>query len=120
PIAGGLTVINLQRVYDPPEPDAGLRFLVDRLWPRGFKKEALHLDGWLKAVAPSDGLRHWFAHDPKRWLEFRRRYFAELEAQREAWWPLVEDAEKGNITLLYSARDPAHNQAVALKQYLET
>lgn len=111
--------IRVKRVYDPPAPDDGKRFLVDRLWPRGLKKEALQLDGWLKEVAPSDGLRKWFGHDPAKWEEFQRRYFAELEARPEAWQPLLEEARKGTVTLLFSARDEQHNNAVALKIFLE-
>jgi len=113
-------MIKVKRVYEPPAPDDGKRFLVDRLWPRGVKKEALRLDGWLKDVAPSDGLRKWFGHDPAKWDEFRRRYFAELEAKPEAWEPLLEAARAGDVTLLFSARDEAHNNAVALKAFLET
>ena len=111
--------IFVKRVYDPPAPGDGRRFLVDRLWPRGVKKEALKLDGWLKEVAPSDELRRWFGHDPAKWEEFQQRYFAELEAKPEAWRPLLEAARKGTVTLLFSARDEAHNNAVALKAFLE-
>jgi len=112
-------MIRLKRVYEPPEPSDGRRFLVERLWPRAFKKDALQLDGWLRDVAPSDGLRRWFGHDPARWAEFKARYFAELEARPEAWRPLLEAARAGNITLLFSARDAEHNNAVALKEFLE-
>ena len=112
-------MIQVKRVYDPPQMDDGARFLVDRLWPRGVKREALQLDGWLKDVAPSDSLRCWFNHDVVRWSEFQRRYFAELDGKPEAWWPLLEAAREGNVTLLYSARDQEHNNAVALKAYLE-
>jgi uncharacterized protein YeaO (DUF488 family) len=83
------------------------------------KREALDLDGWLKDVAPSDALRRWFGHDPARWDEFRRRYFTELDGKSEAWRPILEAARRGNVTLLYSARDAEHNNAVALKAYLE-
>jgi uncharacterized protein YeaO (DUF488 family) len=112
-------MIRLKRVYDPPEPDDGRRFLVERLWPRGMKKEALFLDAWAKEVAPSATLRRWFAHDPRKWEEFQRRYFAELDRRPEAWRPLLEAARRGTITLLYSARDLEHNSAVALRAYLE-
>jgi Uncharacterized conserved protein len=112
-------MIKVKRVYDPAEPDDGRRFLVDRLWPRGVKKEALRMDGWLREVAPSDRLRRWFGHDPKKWEEFRRRYFAELEAHPEAWQPLREAARAGNVTLLFSARDTSYNNAVALREFLE-
>lgn len=112
-------MIKVKRVYDPVEPDDGRRFLVERLWPRGIKKEALRMDGWLREVAPSDRLRRWFGHDPRKWEEFRRRYFEELEAHPEAWRPLLEAARVGNITLLFSARDTSHNNAVALREFLE-
>jgi uncharacterized protein YeaO (DUF488 family) len=111
--------IRIKRVYDPPEPEDGKRYLVDRLWPRGVKKEALKLDGWLKDVAPSDELRRWFGHDPSRWEEFQRRYTAELKAKPETWRVLLESARKGNLTLLFSARDERLNNAVVLKAFLE-
>src|SRR5262249_19697977 len=94
-------------------------FLVDHLWPRGVKKEALRLESWVRAVAPSDRLRQWFGHDPAKWKEFQRRYFAELDQEPEAWQPLLQAARAGDITLVYSARDTDHNIAVALKAYLE-
>jgi uncharacterized protein YeaO (DUF488 family) len=113
-------MIRSKRVYEPPEPSDGLRFLVDRLWPRGKRKEELALQGWPKEVAPSDELRRWFGHDPARWEEFQRRYFAELDEKPQAWQPLLEAAREGDITLVYAARDPQRNNAVALKQYLES
>jgi|SRR5580700_660008 uncharacterized protein YeaO (DUF488 family) len=112
-------MITLRRVYDAPSPSKGKRYLVDRLWPRGIKKEALRVDGWLKDVAPSDELRHWFGHDPAKWDEFQKRYFAELNAQSQAWKPLLDVARHGAVELLYSARDTEHNNAVALKRYLD-
>lgn len=112
-------MIRVKRVYDPAGPRDGRRVLVDRLWPRGVGKEALRLDGWLKEVAPSDGLRKWFAHDPKKWDAFQRRYHAELDRKPEAWQPLLAAASAGTVTLLYSARDDMRNNAVALKGYLE-
>ena len=112
-------MIRVKRVYEPHEPDDGPRFLVDRLWPRGMKKEALHLDGWLKDAAPSDALRRWFGHDPSRWEEFCRRYDAELESNSEAWRPLLDTARMRDITLLYSAHDVEHNNAVAIRSFLE-
>lgn len=108
----------MKRIYDPPEPDDGLRYLVERLWPRGMKKESVKVDGWLKEVAPSPQLRTWFSHDPAKWKEFQRRYFAELNNNPSAWIPLVEAEQKGNLTLLFSARDIQHNSAVALKNFL--
>ena len=115
----GTAMIRTRRVYDPPEPGDGTRFLVERLWPRGMKKEELPMDGWLKDTAPSDELRRWFSHDPAKWDEFRRRYDAELEGKPDVLQPLREAARQGNVTLLYSARDTEHNNAVALKEYLE-
>ena len=112
-------MLRIKRVYDPQEPDDGLRFLVDRLWPRGVKKETLQMDGWLKEIAPSDELRHWFGHDPAKWKEFCRRYHAELEANREAWLQLLGLAAHQEVTLLYSAHDREHNQAEALRLFLE-
>jgi uncharacterized protein YeaO (DUF488 family) len=109
--------IGIVRVYDDAH-SSGCRFLVDRLWPRGVSKSDLHLDGWLKDVAPSDELRRWFGHDPQRWAEFRRRYTAELEARPEAWRPLLEAARDGDLTLLYGAKDTEHNNAVVLREHL--
>jgi uncharacterized protein YeaO (DUF488 family) len=112
-------VITVKRVYDPSTPEDGARFLVERLWPRGIKKASLPMDAWLKDVAPSAALRRWFGHDSAKWEAFRQCYFAELDDKPEAWRPLVEAARRGPVTLLYSARTTAHNNAVALKQYLE-
>jgi uncharacterized protein YeaO (DUF488 family) len=112
-------MFRVKRVYDAADGNDGARFLVDRLWPRGVKKEALKLDGWLKDIAPSDALRAWFGHDPKKWDEFQRRYFAELDAQPDFWLPLVTAAHHGRVTLLYGARDNEHNNAVALREYLQ-
>jgi len=111
-------MIRTKRVYEPPEPGDGTRFLVERLWPRGVKKESLSMNAWIKDAAPGDGLRRWFGHDPARWSEFRSRYFAELDARGEALRPILEAAHRGDVTLLYSARDTEHNNAAALKEYL--
>ncbi len=110
--------IQIRRVYDPPVPDDGARFLVDRLWPRGIKKDDLQLDGWLRDVAPSNALRRWSRHNPARWDKFLERYLTELDANPAAWQPIVKAAQEGRVTVLYSARDPAHNNAVALQRYL--
>jgi uncharacterized protein YeaO (DUF488 family) len=110
--------IKIKRCYEVPTPTDGARFLVDRLWPRGVRKEAIRLTGWMQEVAPSQKLRKWFGHDPARWAEFRKRYFAELTAKRDAWMPILEAATKGNVTLLFSAHDSEHNNAVALKEFL--
>lgn len=112
-------MIRLKRVYDPAAPEDGARFLVDRLWPRGIKKTALVLDGWLKDAAPSPALRRWYHQAPGRWAEFRRRYFAELDRQPAAVQPLLEAAVRGPVTLLFSAADREHNNAVALREYLQ-
>ncbi len=111
-------MIRAKRVYDPPGRDDGARFLVERLWPRGVKKDELPVDGWLKEIAPSKELRQWFGHDPERWEEFRRRYFAELNEQREKLAPIRAAARRGNVTLLYSARDEEHNSELVLKAFL--
>lgn len=112
-------MIVLKRAYDPADKSGGTRYLVDHLWPRGVKKEALHVERWVKAVSPSNRLRNWFAHDPEKWKEFQRRYFAELNEKPEAWQALLDAAQAGDITLVYSARDTEHNNAAALKTYLE-
>jgi uncharacterized protein YeaO (DUF488 family) len=111
-------MIAVKRVYVPAGPADGKRYLVERLWPRGIKKDALHLEGWLRELAPSTALRQWFHHDPRRWGAFRRRYAAELTQHPEAWRPLLREARRGRVTLLFSARDTEHNSAVALKAYL--
>lgn len=110
--------IDIQRVYERAGDDAHLHFLVDRLWPRGIKKESLSLDGWLKDVAPSNELRDWFGHDPQRWDEFRQRYERELDANPDGWRPILDAASKKPVTLLYGSRDTEHNQAVVLRDYL--
>lgn len=110
--------ILLKRAYEPAAPEDGRRFLVERLWPRGVGKADLRLDDWLKDVAPSPELRRWFGHDPEKWPEFRRRYFAELRANEAALAPLREAFRGGRVTLVYGARDTEHNAAVALREYL--
>lgn len=112
-------MIKIKRAYEPPAPDDGRRFLVDRLWPRGVKKEALALEMWAKEAAPSTALRQWYHHDLAKWDEFQARYTAELDANPAAWEPLLQAARQGTITLVYSSRDETHNQAVVLKRYLE-
>lgn len=110
--------ILLKRAYEPPEPSDGFRILVDRLWPRGVSKSAAHIDLWLKDIAPSTALRKWFDHDPLKWIEFRDRYFLELNRNPEAVEQLTEQLHRGVVTLVYGAKDEEHNQAVALKAYL--
>jgi uncharacterized protein YeaO (DUF488 family) len=111
-------MLRIKRVYEPPAREDGRRMLVERLWPRGMKKEALAADAWMKEVAPSGELRRWFAHEVDRWEEFRRKYRKELDANPSAWAPLVDLERHGNVTLLYSAHDPLHNGAVVLRDYL--
>jgi uncharacterized protein YeaO (DUF488 family) len=111
-------VLKTKRAYDPPSSGDGRRILVDRLWPRGIKKEVAAVDEWAKEVAPSDELRRWFAHDPSKWDEFRRRYAHELEGKAELTDRIRKEAEKGTVTLLFAAKDVAHNNAVALKEAL--
>ncbi|MGE5568402.1 MAG: DUF488 domain-containing protein [Rhodospirillales bacterium] len=112
-------MIKLKRVYEEESSDDGVRYLVERLWPRGVKKTSLRIDGWLKDAGPSTELRKWFSHDPAKWQEFRRRYFAELDRAAEAWAPILDAARQGTVTLLYSSHDTEHNNAVALKEYIE-
>ncbi|MGX2040931.1 DUF488 domain-containing protein [Methylocaldum sp. MU1018] len=111
-------MISVKRVYEVPAPADGERFLVERLWPRGVSRPMLAMTAWIKEAAPSNDLRRWFGHDPAKWTEFRRRYFAELDGKSEALQPLLDAAARGNVTLLYSARDTEHNNAVALAEYL--
>jgi len=111
--------IKTKRCYEPPSVTDGARILVDGLWPRGIRREALCLAGWVREAAPSRKLREWFGHDPKRWAEFRKRYFVELAAKQDAWKPILEAASKGNVTLLFGAHDLERNNAVALQKFLQ-
>jgi uncharacterized protein YeaO (DUF488 family) len=117
--AGALMSIEIHRVYGEPHDHRGRHFLVDRLWPRGVRKADLALDGWLKDVAPSDRLRRWFGHDPDRWNEFVHRYWDELDAHPDAWKPVLDAAKRSRVVLLFGAKDEEHNNAVALRAYLE-
>jgi uncharacterized protein YeaO (DUF488 family) len=112
-------MIKVQRIYSQPDKGDGFRVLVDRLWPRGLKKEDVTVDLWLKDVAPSNELREWFAHDPQKWDEFQQKYFMELDSMGDPVAMLISKAEEGDMTLLYSAKDEEFNNAVALKKYLE-
>lgn len=112
-------MLQLKRVYEPAESTDGKRLLVERLWPRGVKKTELVLDEWIKDVAPSDELRRWFSHDPNKWNQFRERYFRELDEKIEAWEPILKAAKRNRVTLLYSSHDTEHNNAVALKEYVD-
>lgn len=111
--------IALKRAYDQPASEDGYRVLVDKLWPRGVSKEELELDEWRKEVAPSDELRKAFHSDELSWDEFRKDYLSELKDHREELKPLAERAQKEKLTLVFSASDPEHNNAVVLKQYLK-
>jgi uncharacterized protein YeaO (DUF488 family) len=113
-------VIQLKRAYEPPAPDDGFRILVDRLWPRAVAKDSAQIDLWLKEIAPSAELRRWFGHDPSKWAGFRIRYFRELDEHPDAVAQLRAVTRKGPVTLVYGARDQEHNDAVALKEYLES
>jgi uncharacterized protein YeaO (DUF488 family) len=112
--------LRTKRIHEPAAPEDGTRILVDRLWPRGVSKERAQLDAWVRDVAPSDELRRWFAHDPAKWPEFTRRYFAELDANAEAVDEVRRLAGEGPATLLFAAKDEEHNNAVALRAYLES
>ncbi len=112
-------MFRVKRVYEPAARGDGSRFLVERLWPRGVKKESLKMKAWLKDAAPSAELRRWFNHDPAKWKEFQRRYRKELEKTPSAWEPILKTGRKGVVTLLYSARDEEHNNAVVLADYLQ-
>lgn len=112
-------MLKIKRVYDDPTRTDGTRFLVERLWPRGFKKEELKMKAWLKDVSPSPDLRKWYSHDVEKWEEFQKRYRKELKGNPDAWQPILDAAQKGNVTLLYSAKDVEHNSAQVLKEFLE-
>lgn len=113
-------MITLKRAYEPVAREDGTRFLVERLWPRGVRRDALRLDAWLKDVAPSTKLRQWFGHDPEKWPEFQRRYRAELDRSAAALEPILKAAGRGRVTLIYSSHDQEHNNAVVLKTYIES
>jgi uncharacterized protein YeaO (DUF488 family) len=114
----GPTDLRIKRVYEPPAPTDGTRILVDRLWPRGLTKERARVDLWLKEIAPSTELRRWFGHDPARWAEFQARYRAELAANAEPVARLRAEMARGPVTLIYGAKDEAHNDAIVLRDFL--
>ena len=111
--------IVLKRVYDDPDAAEGYRVLVDRVWPRGIAKESLHIDEWLRDLAPSTELRKWFGHDPSRWESFRRQYLDELQAKQDELKRLQTIAKKGPLILLYGAKDEEYNQAVVIREALQ-
>ena len=112
-------MVRMKRVYDPYAPGDGKRILVDRLWPRGIKKEDSKIDEWIKEIAPSTELRKWFSHDVTKWPEFRRLYKGELAERADLVKRLIEDAKKGTITLLFAAKDPEHVNAAVLKEVID-
>ncbi len=112
-------MINIKRVYDQPSQSDGKRILIDRLWPRGLKKEDAHIDEWLKEIAPSKELRKWFNHDPNKWGEFRKRFFTELLRKENMVTGIVDLARKGTVTLLFGSKEERFNNAVALKEYID-
>lgn len=111
--------VHLKRVYEEPSKDDGFRILVDRLWPRGKSKEKAAVDLWLKEIAPTDELRKWFGHDPKKWEDFHKKYTAELKKNTEAVKQLKAQVKKGKTTIVYGAKDEEHNQAVVIRDYLK-
>ena len=110
--------IKLKRVYEKPDEKDGFRILVDRLWPRGLTKEKADVDLWLKDIAPTTELRKWFNHDPEKWTDFQKKYLKELKENKEAVSKLKEHLKKGAVTLLFAAKDEAHNEALVLKDYV--
>ena len=111
--------IQMKRAYEKPAAGDGFRVLVDRIWPRGVAKENLKLNLWLKTIAPSTELRKWFGHDPKKWDEFRKRYFKELDSHPEDVRMLREKMQSGQLTLVFGSKEERFNNAEAIKEYLE-
>jgi len=112
--------IGIKRVYEKNAKSDGIRILVDRLWPRGLSKEKARIDFWAKDISPSAELRQWYKHDPAKWMEFKKRYFKELSNNSEGVKDLLQYVRKGNVTFVYSSKDQHINNAVALKEYVET
>ena len=111
-------MIKIKRIYNAPARGDGIRILVDRLWPRGLSKEKAKVDLWLKDIAPTNELRKWYAHDPKKWNEFRKKYFKELGDHKELADLIIKKTTEGPVTLLYSSKEEKINNAVALKEYI--
>ena len=111
-------MVKIKRIYDPVSPDDGKRIYVDRLWPRGMKKEEVKIDEWLKDISPSDSLRKWFGHDPSKYKEFKSRYAKELEKHSQVLERIRKEAKKETVTLLFSAKDVKHNNAIVLQELL--
>lgn len=118
-VADGTVRVRTKRIYEPLDSADGRRILIDRLWPRGLTKTAARIDYWAKAIAPSTQLRRWYGHDPAKWKEFRRRYFAELDANPVGLADLRRHLGRGTVTLLYSSREERLNNATALREYLK-
>ena len=114
-----ITMVKIKRVYDPPSHDDGKRILIDRLWPRGLKKEDARIDEWIKELAPSTELRKWFGHDPEKWEGFKKRFFSEIHERQDLIDGIIDAARKGAVTLLYGSKEKRFNNATALKEYLE-
>lgn len=112
-------MIKVKRIYEPPSPGDGKRILIDRLWPRGMKKEEAHIDEWLKEISPSNELRKWYSHDPVKWPEFKRRYRAGISKETELLKRIKNEGKKGTVTLLFSSKELELNNAVALKEIVE-
>ncbi|MDO8689014.1 MAG: DUF488 family protein [Dehalococcoidia bacterium] len=117
-----IAMLKVRRVYDPPDSEDGVRILADRLWPRGLKKEDARLDGWRKDLAPSDGLRQWFGHEPEKWEEFKSRYRRELaEAGKDQELrALAARSATETVTILYGSKERRYNNAVALREFIES
>ena len=115
-----MQLIRLKRIYEQSSDQDGFRVLVDRLWPRGLRKNEVKLDLWLKEIAPRDELRKWFSHDPKKWEEFRKCYLEELELKEKYAQEPMEKAKETDMTLLYAAKNENFNNATVLKEYLES
>ncbi len=113
-------MVKIKRIYEPASPDDGKRIYIDRLWPRGMKKEEVKIDEWLKEISPSDDLRKWFGHDPSKYAEFKRRYKKELDKQKETLERLRKEAKRETVTLLFSAKDVEHNNATVMQEVLST
>ena len=114
-----IVMIKIKRVYDQPSRIDGKRVLIDRLWPRGLRKEDAHIDEWIKEVAPSNELRKWFNHDPDKWAEFKKRFYTELQGRQDMVDGIISSARKGTVTLLFGSKEERFNNAAALKEYIE-
>ncbi len=111
-------MIKIKRIYEPASPDDGKRIYIDRLWPRGMKKEDVKIDEWLKEISPSGALREWFGHDPSKYGEFKKRYIQELESHAEILERIKKEGKRKTVTLLFSAKDEEHNNATVMREIL--